>query len=634
MFRKLRVKFIAITMVMVAIVMALAFSVVCIVEYQRSFSVVQTTLENAIGEAEFSYERMKDRGVTQKGKTTGGQESSSGSASEQSSANGESSTSSTQSAHSTPPEPGKAYALEPQEEGLGYDWRPDGGQGRNGGQDPRNGQFPGTGGTDPAGGQEPAAEPSGDSPEEGASGEQSGSGGNAKGNPNAEPSNDAASGESSQVNTASTDSAAPASDGSSSSGDNPLSTSGGQTGADAAAGEGGAANAPQVSGEGAPAGDGQDAGESPSDSVTISQDEMGQSAPPNIGNRPGQQRSTSSIVPVAVYRIDASGTLRVIPEVTTASISSDVLQEAADGVMQAQDGFGTLSNVGLHYVKATKDGETFLAFADTSYTDSWKSLALMLAVVGLGTLVVFFVISLFYSQWALRPVKEAWDSQRQFVADASHDLKTPLTVILANAAILLKHPEHTIASESQWVESTQIEAENMQGLVNEMLELAQVEAGQARELVREPIDLSDLVDGETLLFDSVALERGYEFECSIDGGVRILGEEKQIKKMVSTLIENAFKYVDEGGTIGVVLRKTGKNATIAIHNTGSTISEQDLPHIFDRFYRTDKARTSGEGGFGLGLAIARGIALQHDGDITCASSQTDGTTFTISLPTQ
>ena len=150
--------------------------------------------------------------------------------------------------------------------------------------------------------------------------------------------------------------------------------------------------------------------------------------------------------------------------------------------------------------------------------------------------------------------------------------------------------------------------------------------------MREPIDLSDLVDGETLLFDSVALERNCLFNCSIDEGITILGDEKQVKKLVSTLIENAFKYVDESGTIDVMMRKSGKAATIDIRNTGSTISPEDLPHIFDRFYRTDKARTSGTGGFGLGLAIAREIARQHGGDITCKSTESEGTTFTITLP--
>ena len=118
----------------------------------------------------------------------------------------------------------------------------------------------------------------------------------------------------------------------------------------------------------------------------------------------------------------------------------------------------------------------------------------------------------------------------------------------------------------------------------------------------------------------------------LEGGITVNGNDQQLHKLVSTLVENAFKYVDDGGTINVNLAKTGKYAALEVRNTGSVISAEDLPHIFDRFYRTDKARTSGTGGFGLGLAIAREIARSHGGDITCTSTAADGTTFTVTLP--
>ena len=350
---------------------------------------------------------------------------------------------------------------------------------------------------------------------------------------------------------------------------------------------------------------------------------------PRIGGRDGQR----SMVPVAVYTLTSTNSFVMASGYTTASLDSDVLEAAAQRIASLEDGAGTFSDLGLHYKKQTEGSTTYVAFADTTTTDSWKSLAIMLAIAALGTLAVFFVISYVLSNWALKPVKEAWESQRQFVADASHDLKTPLTVILANASILLKHPDHTIASESQWIESTQIEAKQMQGLVNEMLELAQVEAGQQTQTAFERVDFSDLVDGETLLFDSVALERNCRFECEVNEGICVSGNSQQLHKMTSTLVENAFKYVDECGSIQVRLQRSGKNAVLVVHNTGSEISPEDLPHIFDRFYRTDKARTSGAGGFGLGLAIAREIARSHGGDIACASNS-DGTTFTVTLPAE
>lgn len=354
---------------------------------------------------------------------------------------------------------------------------------------------------------------------------------------------------------------------------------------------------------------------------------QGQFAGPRIGGREDEGRS---LVPVGVYTIDVSGTMTMVSGYTTAFIDDDVLNTASSLVASAEDGSGEIRELGLLYQKRTTVSTTYVAFADSSFTQSWHSLALTLVIAAMVVLAVFFFIALLLSKWALKPVEEAWNSQRQFVADASHELKTPLTVVLANTSILLKHPEQSIASQSQWIESTQVEAESMQGLVNEMLELAQVES--RADVHHEEFDFSDLVAGQALQFESVAFERGCAFDDQIDEGTRVNGDEQRLRKMTSTLIENALKYVDDGGSVSIRLARSGNTAVLSILNTGSTIAPEDVPHIFDRFYRTDKARTSGTGGYGLGLAIAREIAREHDGDITC-TSDSSGTTFTVTLPT-
>ena len=349
---------------------------------------------------------------------------------------------------------------------------------------------------------------------------------------------------------------------------------------------------------------------------------------PSIGGRGDDHMHNP--VPLAVYSSYEGETPSVVLEVTTASIDSDVLDDAFAIVQAGADGQGTLDELGLHYSRRTVDENVFMAFADSSNTSNWQSLAVTLAFAGLGTLAVFFIISLFLSRWALRPVREAWDSQRRFIADASHDLKTPLTVILANSSILLKHPDQSIASNSQWIESTQTEADRMQGLVAEMLELAQVE--ERAQMAHEIFDFSDMVDGESLQFESLAFEQGCLFDCNIEEGISVNGDAERLRKMVSTLIENALKYVDPNGTVAINLSTSSKRAHLSIRNTGPAIAAEDLPHIFDRFYRSDKARSSETGGFGLGLAIARETARAHDGDITCTSTEAEGTTFTVMLP--
>ena len=349
---------------------------------------------------------------------------------------------------------------------------------------------------------------------------------------------------------------------------------------------------------------------------------------PQIG---GREPDREQQFPIATFTIDGNGELQPIAEATTAYLSDEVLESISPKIAIAADGFSYDEGTALHYVKRTIRGTVYIAFADDTNVSSWKSLAITLLLVGLGTLIVFFFISLFLSKWALKPVDEAWKAQRQFVTDASHELKTPLTVILANTSILLKHPEHSIASESKWLESTQVEAQNMEGLVTEMLTLALVEAKPSAH--REPIDLSDLVNGQVLQFESVAFEQGFELEGTVADNVVIWGDRDRIRKLVSTLIENASKYVNPGGTVSVTLAATDKVATYTVFNSGSFIAAEDLPHVFDRFYRTDKARTDGVGGFGLGLAIAREIARDHHGDIIAKSDPATGTTFeaTVSL---
>ena len=355
-------------------------------------------------------------------------------------------------------------------------------------------------------------------------------------------------------------------------------------------------------------------------------------APPAIGMPRERDRADASFIPLVVYRVNNDNSLMLIPRFSSASIEDDILEEAKQVLETTPNGYGELTSLGLNYYKEYQGDNRLIAFADSSYTSSWKSLALVLCLVGLASLVLFFIILLFYSRWALRPVKDAWKAQRQFVADASHDLKTPLTVILANSSILLKRPDDTIASQSQWIESTQSEAHTMQRLINEMLELAQVESATLPEMAFAHVDFSDLVEGESLLFDAVAFEKSCEFDCSIKENIVVQGNEERLHKLVSTLIENAFKYVNEGGQVNISLVKHNRFALFGIFNSGSFIDEKDREHIFDRFYRTDKARTSSARGFGLGLAIAQQIAQLHGGSITCLSEKDHGTTFEVRLP--
>lgn len=358
-------------------------------------------------------------------------------------------------------------------------------------------------------------------------------------------------------------------------------------------------------------------------------DDTGQNiAPPEIG---GDRVGSNPVIPVAVYAEQTDSSLEAVSTRTTASIADDVLNQAISELAQVPEGHGALDSLGLFYQKRVVNGTTYLAFADASAANSWQNLALTLTGVGVAALAAFFIIGVFFSRWALRPVAAAWDQQRRFVADASHDLKTPLTVILANTSILLEHPERSIASQSQWVESTQHEAEGMQELVGDLLLLARVDEGAVKPAF-DTLDFTDLVEGELLQFESIAFEQSIELESTLDKSVPVHGNATQLRRLIGTLLDNACKYADKEGRVTVELRLVARHAELSVHNTGPAILADDLPHVFDRFYRADKARTRDDSGYGLGLAIARAIAQEHGGDLTVASSDSTGTTFTCTIP--
>lgn len=190
--------------------------------------------------------------------------------------------------------------------------------------------------------------------------------------------------------------------------------------------------------------------------------------PPRIGGPGAIERAS---LPVAVYYI-ADRTVMQLTERSGATVPEALLLKAVPDVVSSDESWGFLPDAGLYFAKRGEGPNLIVAFADGSAADGWQSLALALTAVGLGALALLFLLNLVFSRWALRPVQQAWAQQQQFIADASHELKTPLTVILANNAILRQRGGDTIASQRQWIESTQVEAERMQGLVTDMLDLA------------------------------------------------------------------------------------------------------------------------------------------------------------------
>ena len=353
------------------------------------------------------------------------------------------------------------------------------------------------------------------------------------------------------------------------------------------------------------------------------------------GHRRDLRAPGANMVATSVFLIDADGTSAQTLQ-NALELSEDEFQTALQAVF-AERGSATAEFVTGHLqdgdlyfgVRETISG-TKVAFASGSYiTNSITNLALLLAAVCACVWVAFLVISIFLARWVVRPTERAWNQQQQFVADASHELKTPLAVMMANNSILLSHADETVESQRRWVESNQQEAHQMLDLVNDMLFLARPENAE-RQQVRDTVDFSGLVERNVLQFEAVCFERGIELAEEVAPGVSVLGDANRLQRLASTLLDNACKYADSH--VSVKLSKASGQARLSVTNDGAVIPPEDLPHVFDRFYRVDKARVRSEGGVGLGLAIAQEVAHQHGGAITVTSSESAGTTFIATLP--
>ncbi|WP_297426393.1 cell wall metabolism sensor histidine kinase WalK [Clostridium sp.] len=292
---------------------------------------------------------------------------------------------------------------------------------------------------------------------------------------------------------------------------------------------------------------------------------------------------------------------------------------------------GLIQNNNYRFLKHPNEKGTKIAFADRSLEISTlNSLLKTFILVGLGSLSAFFIVSLYLASWAVKPIKRSWEQQRQFVADASHELKTPLTVILANTDIILSHKNDTILNQLKWINYIKTEGERMTSLVNDLLFLAKTDANKS-EVILSKINLSEIVWNCVLPFESIAFEEEKIINTQISPDVFINGDNNRLKQLFFILIDNAIKYSNEKGYINVNLSQTQDKVNLSVNNTGETIPEHKILHIFDRFYRVDESRARKKDGYGLGLAIAKSIVETHKGKMSVFSSESEGTTFIVSF---
>ena len=305
------------------------------------------------------------------------------------------------------------------------------------------------------------------------------------------------------------------------------------------------------------------------------------------------------------------------------------IRSIIQAALSSKEQTGILEEYGLRFSKSNGPAGQSIVFADiSSERATMSNLVRGCVAIGVLSLAIFWVISMLLARWAVKPVDEAWQQQKQFVADASHELKTPLTVIMTNAE-MLQDPEYDDSSRQQFSASILTMSQQMRGLVEGLLELARVDNGAVKTSFTE-VDMSGLVEEGAMIFEPLYFEKELILSTAVEKGVRLKGSASHLHQVLDILLDNAMKYASPHGEVRVKLKKQGGHCTLSVASPGAAISQSDLKNIFKRFYRLDKAR-SRNGSYGLGLSIAQSIVEEHGGRIW-AESVNGINTFFVQLP--
>jgi len=267
---------------------------------------------------------------------------------------------------------------------------------------------------------------------------------------------------------------------------------------------------------------------------------------------------------------------------------------------------------------------SFLDITESSQT--LLRLLIILTTVGVAMLAVIFVICLYFANRSIRPIEQGWQKQKQFIADASHELKTPLAIINSNMDVIEMNGDETVASQKEWVGYIRGETVRMGKLVSDLLYLARAEKIIKDEFL--PFDLSETLEVAVASIEAMIYDKKIALTIDIKKNIFISGDSEKIHQAIIILLDNAAKYTKENGKISVSLNILKRQAVVRVENTGDRISATDLLCIFDRFYRTDASRSQETGGYGLGLSIAKTIVERSGGEIA-AESNDEATVFTM-----
>lgn len=342
--------------------------------------------------------------------------------------------------------------------------------------------------------------------------------------------------------------------------------------------------------------------------------------------------ATAGALPALYVQLTPRGRIEIIQ--TSFNVENEAaLRALVQLSLELPAAEGIISELNLRYLRDTDAQHNIrLAFVDRSAEK--RQLAALrgnLTRVGVPALLGLGLLAWLLASIVLDPVRRAWLAESRFLEDASHELKTPLAVLSANLGLVRSHPERTVAEQDRWLEGMAVEIDSMTRLITNLLTLSRLESEKLDPKIAAPVDLSRVCERACLAFEALAHEGGQEIVADIETGLVVRGDAEELRQLLGILLENALRHGAPGRPVELhLVARGGRSLRLEVTNEGEPIPEHDLPHLFDRFYRAAAERS--RSGFGLGLAIARGIVQRHRGQIWATSSVEAGTTFTVSLP--
>lgn len=317
-------------------------------------------------------------------------------------------------------------------------------------------------------------------------------------------------------------------------------------------------------------------------------------------------------------------TIMVLSNSLKETTDKDILSMTQE-LQKSRKRFGSIDDY-IYLVRILKSGNTVYIFVNNKEAlQNSKQFFIVSIFIFLLSVIVFTIISYYLSRWMIKPSEKAIKNQKIFVANISHDLKTPITIIRANADLI----ENEVKNKKS-IKYIQQETEKLNHLVNEMLTLTRIDNTISKENFKS-FNFGDSLFDVVLPFESVAYEKGIHFNINIDESTTYFGDENNIQKLAEILIDNAMSYTAKGGIVDVDAYENSKAVTLSVTNTGEPISDEKKVEIFDRFYRESKSRESTGNHYGLGLSIANTIVKKHNGKISI-ESKNGKNTFTVILP--